>query len=99
MHTENHRDTNNPLIRLGSGTTRWSKSTTLKEAQQGRAFNAAIDFALDHCGDRLDNDSLRFLRLWRAGDCATIATYFPDFDLTMIVWLERPPRVFQEARA
>lgn len=41
------------------------------------AFNAAINFALDHA----EGDGLIFLAMWREGDWEGIAHAFPSFDL------------------
>lgn len=42
-----------------------------------RAFNAAINFALDECLE----DGLLFLSMWREGDWNGISEEFPLFDL------------------
>lgn len=47
------------------------------DTDQSKAFNAAIDFALDDA----EGDGLNFLRMWREGDWEGIAREFPDFNL------------------
>ncbi len=46
-----------------------------------RAFNSALDFALDDCEP---DEGLTFLRLWREGDWQAIARDWPEFDLSTV---------------
>lgn len=55
---------------------------TLEKQQIGRAFNAAIDFALD---GGAGYEGLVFLRMWREGDWDGIRKEFPDFDLSTVI--------------
>lgn len=46
-----------------------------------RAFNAALDFALDDCDD---HEATAFLRCWREGDWQAISEQWPGFDLSTV---------------
>lgn len=46
-----------------------------------RAFNSALDFALDDC--EVD-EGLTFPRYWREGDWQAISRDWPEFDLSTV---------------
>lgn len=54
---------------------------TIEKQQVGRAFNAAINYAIDEAKEH----GTLFLSMWREGDWDGIRKEFPDFDLSTVI--------------